>query len=192
MNRPTILQGIGVAALLAAATLPLFRVLQHLFDETTAIEVMSVLLCLAYLGYLLGLSRAGAGKISIAAASVLLLTGAVAAGMPATGLIVLATALIWTVRTLTAYRSLVSAVLDCLLNLASLSAGVWAYGVSGSFAAGTWCFFLTQALFVLIPERLGRRQPMDETDTADDRFARARRAAEAALHARMRKERRLG
>jgi hypothetical protein len=187
MNRPTIFQGIGVAALLAVTSLPLFRLLRQLFADTTAIKVMSVLLCLAYLGYLLGLSRTRAGKISLAAASVLLLTGSVVAGIPAAGLIVLATALIWTVRTLTTYRSLVSAVLDGLLNLASLGAGLWAYGLSGSFAAGIWCFFLIQALFGLIPERLKRRKPMDETDTTDDRFARAHRSAETALHAWMRK-----
>jgi hypothetical protein len=66
------------------------------------------------------------------------------------------------------------------LSLLGAAFAVWAAQRSGGAWLAFWCFFLVQAFHVLIPPTLGAHA-RDSTDAADDAFARAQRAADAAV-----------
>jgi hypothetical protein len=57
---------------------------------------------------------------------------------------------------------------------------VWAAQRSGSTWLALWCFFLVLAFHALIPPTFARRAA-EARAAADDAFARAHRAAEAAV-----------
>ncbi|MEA3290863.1 MAG: hypothetical protein U9Q71_00905 [Pseudomonadota bacterium] len=137
---------------------------------------------LVYLLYLLSRSRERVGRVTVLAA------WGVAAGViwflaPSPALyLLLHIGLIWLVRSLYFYSSVLSVLADLGLNGLSLAMAVWAALQSGSVFLSLWSFFLVQALFVAIPPRLGpkageRRPERDE----EDRFQHAHRAAETAL-----------
>jgi hypothetical protein len=90
--------------------------------------------------------------------------------------------LIWLIRSLYFYSSVLSALADLGLNGLSLAAAVWAAGQTGSVLLSLWCFFLVQALFVAIPTRLSRgNREKPGGPEKEDRFQRAHRAAETAV-----------
>ena len=83
-------------------------------------------------------------------------------------------------RSLYYYSGLLPALADLGVSVLGAAFAAWAAQRSGSAWLVLWCFFLVQAFHVLIPASLtqrGRAAP----DPADDAFARAHRAAEAAV-----------
>jgi hypothetical protein len=83
------------------------------------------------------------------------------------------------VRSLYHYSGLPPALADFGLSLLGAAFAVWAAQRSGSAWLALWCFFLVQAFHALIPPTLARGSAAP--DAADDGFARAHRAAEAAV-----------
>ena len=87
--------------------------------------------------------------------------------------------LLWLVRALYHYASVLSALADLGLNGMALAAAVWASTHTASLLLSTWCFFLVQALFVAIPRDLRDRRVAQGAPTAPaDRFQQAHRAAQ--------------
>ena len=89
---------------------------------------------------------------------------------------------IWLTRSLYFYSGVLPALADLALTGLGLAAATWAVTRTGSVFLGTWCFFLTQALFVSIPDTM-RRKPGASGfgHTRADRFQHAHRMAEAAV-----------
>ena len=87
--------------------------------------------------------------------------------------------LIWLIRSLVRYASLVPAAIDLVLSGIALVGGLWAAMETRSVGIAFWVFLLVQALHVKIPRRLGRRPASPAS--GDDRFDSAFRTAEAAL-----------
>lgn len=88
---------------------------------------------------------------------------------------------IWLVRSLYFYASLFAALADLCLHAFSLSAAFWACQQAGSLFLSLWCFFLVQALFVVISSRkkTNKQQANIAANTTD--FNSAYQAAEAAV-----------
>jgi hypothetical protein len=89
--------------------------------------------------------------------------------------------MLWLVRSLYFYSSAFPALLDFGLSALSVSAAAWAMTRSGSLFLAIWCFFLVQAVFVAIPQRLGISAHRDTNKIDDGAFEHARRRADAAL-----------
>jgi hypothetical protein len=93
--------------------------------------------------------------------------------------------MIWLVRSLYHYQSVIAATADMGLNALSLLAAIWAFESAGSLFLSLWCYFLLQDLFVVIPANLKRVTSSPLTSmaqsTQDETFQRAYRSAEAAL-----------
>jgi len=72
---------------------------------------------------------------------------------------------------------------DFMLHGFALGASAWAFFHTGSLFLSLWCFFLAQALFVLIPARIGKKQAATSINDSnnDVNFQRAYREAEAAV-----------
>lgn len=179
MRRPGFLQGVAVAAALSVAGAAFVAVFLPFLGIATLARLAVSGLTFAYVLYLLGRSGEKRGRISV-----LLLIAAVAFAswfsVDSFAVYVLVhAAAIWLVRALYFYSSALAALAD--LGLSGLSAVV-ALGTlmrTGSAFLAIWAFFLTQALFVVIPATLRRRAKQSAAQT--DGFERSRRQAEAAL-----------
>lgn len=178
MRRPGFLQGVAVAAVLAAAGAGFVALFLPFLGAAVLARLLVSGLAFAYVLYLLARSREKRGRITT-----LLLLAAVSAvswfAVESFAVYVLVhAASIWLVRALYFYSSALAALAD--LGLSGLAA-VAALGTlmrTGSVLLAIWAFFLTQALFVAIPATLQRRK---RSAAPTDGFERSRRQAEAAL-----------
>lgn len=183
MRRPTLIQGIGIAVLLTGLAIAAGFFFNAVFGGYFAAKATLAVTFTAYLTYLIGRGRTRAGRITLTFLCLLLLGWGLLAGTTLASMAAGGAALIWLVRSLTFYSSLIAAGADAFLGVLALGAGAWAFSVSGSTVAGAWCFFLVQALHAFIPSRFGPRDLKQAQDVSGDRFSRAHGAAEAAIEA---------
>ncbi|MEN8170394.1 MAG: hypothetical protein ABFS08_09250 [Pseudomonadota bacterium] len=182
MKRPGFLQGVGVA--LAAALLGevVFVALAPLLGSVMALHMVIASTSFLYIIYLLRSSGVRLGRMTTLLGWLLIIV--VTAWMePALMVYALVhVAMIWLVRSLYFYSGLLPAVADLGLNFVAVAAVVWATAQSGSLMLALWCFFLLQAVFVVIPRNMNK--PLSSADgviVEEDRFEQAHRTAQAAL-----------
>ncbi|MEW8506990.1 MAG: hypothetical protein AB2598_09810 [Candidatus Thiodiazotropha sp.] len=182
MRRPSFMEGVAVALVASLGVGVLFTVLGAVFAPGFVLRMLIALTGLLYVLYLLRRSGEKVGRISsialwLLSALLILLTGL---SLP---LYLLAhLGLVWLIRSLYFYSSLISALADFALVVVGMAAAVWAMLQSGSLFLSVWCFFLVQALFVVIPDSWKRSgKPGMTREGADDPFQQAYRTAQAAL-----------
>jgi len=181
MRTPSFLAGVGLALAASLVAEALFDTLTWIWPVGLVLRLVVAGLGLAYCLYLLALARARAGRLT-ALLAWLAIALAVGLWSPPLPVFLLAhVGLTWLLRSLFFHQSLAAALADLALNGWCLAFALAAAARSGSLLLSVWCFFLSQALFVLIPQRLAPRQADSRPPSADDRFQRACRAAEAAL-----------
>lgn len=181
MRHPKFLHGVGIALMLAFAGAALHAAMSPFAGPTGPLRLIVAGTALAYVIYLLAASRIRTGRF---ATFVIWLTAAVAAAylVPSLAAFLLAhTLLIWLVRSLYYRHGLLTALLDAGLSVMALAAAVWAAISTGSVFLALWCFFLVQALFVAIPDRISARRAQRAPAVVNDGFERAYRTAEAAV-----------
>jgi hypothetical protein len=182
MKQPTFFEGTVVALIASVAGGVLYTALTTQFAGGAVLRLLIAGIALGYIIYLFSRSRERIGRLTA------LGFWAIAAGAtwwlaPSLSMYLLVhLGLIWLIRSLYFYSSVLSALADLGLAGLGLAAAVWASIHTGSLFLGIWCFFLLQALFVAIPASLERkashRQPVPDHE---DRFQRAHRAAESAV-----------
>lgn len=181
MKRPTFYEGVAVALITSLAGSVLYSVAAASFNSTDALRIIIALSALAYIAYLFSRSRERTGRISMLSA------WAIAASLlwflqPSMGIYLLAhIGMIWLIRSLHFYSSIVTSLADLGLSAAALLAALWAAAYAGSLFLSLWCFFLVQALFTAIPERITRRSESIRNKSVSDPFERAQGVAESAL-----------
>jgi hypothetical protein len=179
MNRPGLLEGIAVACIASVAGGLLFLVLAPIFSGEGLLRVLVAVIGLCYVVYLLRRSHERIGRITT-----LVLWAAGAAAItwfaPSFALYTLSHAgLAWLVRALYHSAGPISALADLGLTGIAWASAAWAATQTHSLFASLWCFFLVQALFAVIPARIGNADA--EPVPKDDRFERAYRAAQASV-----------
>jgi len=181
MKRPTFFYGVMVALAIAAAAGAVFSALAPLLGAGTSLRLLVPVVSLAYLLCLFRRNDESTGRITTVALWFLVsaITWLIAPSIPV--YVLIHTGMLWLVRSLYFYSSAFPALLDLGLSTLSVSAAVWAMTRSGSLFLTIWCFFLVQAVFVVIPHRLGMPARGDAAEIDDDAFERARRRADAAL-----------
>jgi hypothetical protein len=182
MRHPTFLEGVAVAVVASTAGSILFTALTAVFAGGAVLRVVIAGIGLGYVLYLFSRSRERTGRITalVAWAAVAGLTWLMSPALPLYALVHLG--LVWLIRSLYFYCSVLSALADLGLTGLSLAAAVWASIHTGSLFLAIWCLFLVQALFVAIPEGMDRKGLQGARSNADeDRFQRAYRAAQAAV-----------
>jgi hypothetical protein len=181
MKRPTFFYGVVVALAIAVSAGALFSTFAPLLGEGTALRLIVAAMGLAYLICLFRRGVESTGRITTVALWFVVSAITWLTAPPIAVYVLIHAGMLWLVRSLYFYSSAFPALLDLGLSALSVSAASWAMTRSGSLFLAVWCFFLVQALFVVIPHRLGRpaRRGADEFD--NDAFERARRRADAAL-----------
>lgn len=182
MKRPGFLQGVVVALLAALLGEVLFVALAPLVGSVTALHLVIASASFCYLLYLLRYSGVRLGRMTtlLGWLSVTVVTAWM--GPPLMLYLLVHVAMIWLVRSLYFYSSLLPALMDLGLTLLSVAAVAWATAQSGSLLLAVWCFFLLQALFAFIPRNWSRpASPKGGVVGEEERFEQARRTAQAAL-----------
>lgn len=181
MKNPSILNGIVTAIVITLASIPVTIVLQPAVSFGVAFKLTVLAASVVYLAYMVNNRRGRAGNVTLLG---LLLIVLVIAGMVNIGLastIVLATGSIWLLRSWLFHRSLIAVAADFVLCLTSLGGALWAFHYGGGYFGALWCFFLIQALFVLIAGVGGSKSLSEAGGSDGSRFERARYTAEVAL-----------
>jgi hypothetical protein len=176
---PSFGHGAGAALALSACGAVVLAALSPWLGASTALRVVIALVGLAYVIYVMGRSRERVGRITTIVAWSLGAAIAWLLDLPLAGYVLLHVGLVWLVRSLYHYSGMLAALADLGLSLLGVAFAAWALQRSGSAWLALWCFFLVQALHALIPATLSNRYR--EPAAAEDAFARAHRAAEAAL-----------
>jgi hypothetical protein len=169
-----------VLSLLGGAT---FAGLSHLVDPATALRLVVALLGGSYVCWLVSRSGARIGRVTSvvgwSAAAIALQFSPIALPL----YLLVHVALIWLIRSLYFHTSVLPALLDLALSGFGIAAAVWAAEQSNSVFLASWCFFLVQSFFVVIPRTLKDRSTPSAypPDDVNQPFQRAQRTAEAAL-----------
>jgi len=182
MKQPTFFEGVTLAFAASLVGSALYTALMTALPGAWVVRGITAGLGLVYVVYLLTRSRERVGRTTALTAWTAVAGAAWFIEPPLGPYVLVHLGLIWLIRSLYFYSSVLSALADLGLTALGLAAAVWAATQSGSIFLSIWCFFLVQALFVAIPNhmrgRTGNGQPHRD---GQDRFDRAHRAAEAAL-----------
>lgn len=182
MKRPTFLHGVIVAAVLGFFASAIVATLTPFVGLGTVFRLVIPALGLSYLLYLFSCSEERIGRVITLSLWSALAVVAWWVAPPLPLYLFIHVGAIWLVRSLYFYSGMLPALLDLGLAALSISAMVWAITRSNSVFLATWCFFLVQALFVVIPPAVKRRQNAQRNTTADsENFEHARRQADRAL-----------
>ena len=180
MKRPTFIQGIVIAFVLALIAAAAFSTLKLIYASSFILKLLITCFGAFYVIYLLARSAEKTGRLTMPA---LWLVGAVCAWifLPGLTLFLLAhVGMIWLIRSLYFHSSILPALLDLGLCALAVVAAIAIALHSHSVFLSVWSFFLVQALFVAIPPII-RSKRDEQTDTMDQRFKRALRTADAAV-----------
>jgi len=186
MRPSSLIQGIFVAFGFSVIARPLLLVLSILSDRMDN-QLLIASLTAAYMLYIMSRRAGRVGRVTLAVLSWGLLFGACLMGASIGTVMLLGIGLLWLVRSVLCYTSLLSALLDGLLCAMSLAGAAMIAMFTGSVALTVWGFFLCQALWVFVPVTFGRLAKCRCIATqgfkggAPDRFSRSYHAAEAAL-----------
>ena len=182
MKRPSFFHGVIVAAVFAFFASAVIAALTPFVGFFSVIRFVIPALGLAYILYLFSRSKERVGRVTTLTlwSALAAVTWWVAPPLPLYLLIHVGA--MWLVRSLYFYSGVLPALMDLGLSALSIAAAVWAITQSGSVFLATWCFFLVQALFVVIPPTLaGNRKVQDSVALDQQKFEQARRQADQAL-----------
>jgi hypothetical protein len=177
-NMPSLGAGLLAALILSACGAALLAVLSPWLGLGLALRAVIALLGLAYVLHAIGRSGERVGRITTLACWLAVASAAWLVGLPLAAYVLVHLGAVWLVRSLYYYSGLLPALADLGLTLLGAAFAVWAAQRADSAWLAFWCFFLVQAFHVSIPASLPSRAALD---APDDAFARAHRAAEAAV-----------
>ncbi|MGJ0484523.1 MAG: hypothetical protein ACR65R_08320 [Methylomicrobium sp.] len=182
MKKPTLWEGVGVALLASLTGAIGFFALSLLFTEDIAIRLVISGLAFVYSFYLLSRSGERIGRITVMLLGCILSMAVWLFYPPLALFLILHVLSIWLIRSLYFYSRLFPSLADLGLCLFGIASAFWTLHHTGSPFLTFWCFFLIQALFVVIPT--GNKQMFaDEAahSNSEAEFKRAYQAAEAAV-----------
>ncbi len=181
MNRPGFLQGALLALGLALAGGAVWYGATLFAAGATVAEATVVLLSGIYVVYLLAQSRQSVGRLVTTAAWAAFSAVVWFAEPDLLALVLAHTVFISIIRALYFHANLLGAAADLGLSVLAAGFAAWAGVHSGSVPLAVWCFFLTHAAFVFIPDTgvFGNREEHvpDHCGAAFDRAYRAGRSA---------------
>ena len=178
MKAPSLLEGIVVAIGASIGGGILTALLPVVSSEYTAVRILLSVLAIGYLLYLMKRSNERIGRVVVIATWLIATLGSLLTDTSLLYFALIQVAAVWITRSLYFHASVLPALLDLGLVAFGLVASAWAILQTGSVMTAIWCFFLTQSLFVLIPDFGGNRGTQScFNPAAQDRFQSAHRVA---------------
>jgi len=178
MKAPGVLEGITFAIGASLVGGILAALLPTVLDQDTAARILISMLGLCYLLYLLKRSHERTGRIVMVSLWLIASLSSMLLDTSLSGFLLIQAGIVWITRSLYFHASILSALIDLGLVCLALVASAWAILQTNSIVTAIWCFFLTQSLFVLIPEFTSVRGNIDCFNPVEtDRFQSAHRVA---------------
>lgn len=191
MKRPGFAEGVVLAVLVSLAVTVVFTVLSGFFPTRWLLQAIIAGVSFSYICYLLIRSQEKTGRLVVIA---LWSAVSVAAWLFSPSTIVslfVHIGMIWLIRALYYHASLLVALVDLGMTLFAMAAAIWTLIYTNSLFLSVWCFFLIQAVFVLLPVDLKSRifvsrhqqgrQSVVKDDPAADTFEQAYLSAQSAV-----------
>lgn len=182
MNRPGFFEGVVLSVFISITGSILFHGLESLLSVNLILQPVIAVTFFIYLLYLLIRSKQRTGRITVIAlwflASLLMLS----LNTPIMIFLLVQGCMLWLIRSVYFYTSVLSSAADLLLTTTGILAAVWTARYTDSLIFSLWSFYLIQALFVTIP--VNWRKPALNRKTslpADDSFEHAYHSAEKAV-----------
>ncbi|OUR73612.1 hypothetical protein A9Q78_02760 [Methylophaga sp. 41_12_T18] len=181
MKKTTFFDGVLVALVTSLVGSASYYVLSSLFADNLVIRFLISGITLAYILYLLNRSNEKTGRITVISAWSVITIIIWLVWPPAPLFILINLASLWLIRSLYFYSSLFSSLADLALTAISIVVAFWVASHTDSLFLSLWCFFLTQALFVLILSSMKNSRRNTDTATNNSDFQHAYQVAEAAV-----------
>lgn len=182
MKRPRFFHGVIIAAVLGFFASAVVATLTPFIGLGAVLRLVIPALALAYVLYLFSRSNERLGRVTALSFWGLLAATTWWMAPPLPFYLLIHVGAIWLLRSLYFYSGILPALMDMGLSAFSVSAAVWAITRSGSVFLATWCFFLTQALFVLIPTAISSNRKQERNMAPENKnFEQAKRQADQAL-----------
>ena len=179
-RRPGFLEGVVVALVASSMISISVAAFDWVLPLGILIRTLISVAGVAYLLYLFSRCSEKTGRVTALSVYVSMVI-ATWIFMPSIPWVVIAhLGLIWLIRSLYFYSSMLSALLDLGLTALSVVGAVAAYLHTDSLFLGLWCLFLVQALFSWIPSSWQRQSTSMKSPVENNRFDVAYRAAENA------------
>ena len=182
MKTATFFEGVFIALIIGFISSVLLFTLSSFFPTNILIRGLISGISIAYIVYLLSRSNERLGRIIVMTILLISISTLWFAWPPITFFIFGHMTIIWLVRSLYFYSSLVSSLTDLALNFSSLFIAFAVANHTDSIFLTLWCFFLMQALFVLIPKSI--QKPNSHSSISlnnDEEFQHSFQAAQAAF-----------
>jgi len=174
MNRPTFMEGVLLALVVSFLASFLYASLTWFFSEIGVIQLIISIVGFAYIVYMLIRSEEKTGRVVVMVTWFLVVSFIWILDIPLALFCLVHLAMLWLIRSLYFYSSVISSMLDFTLVALSLLFSTWAFYQTESVFMSLWSFFLMQSLFVLIPSRLGQsKQNCARQRNSDREFNRA-------------------
>lgn len=190
MKRPAFFEGVILAVLFSLVVTVVFTVLSGFFPTRWLLQAIIAGVSFSYICYLLIRSQEKTGRLVVIAlwAAVSVATWLFS---PSTIISVFVhIGMIWLIRALYYHASLLVALVDLGLTLFAMAAAIWTLIYTNSLFLSVWCFFLLQAVFVILPSDLrsgflsGHKQDRQKTargGSRDDVFEQSYLSAQSAV-----------
>lgn len=187
MKRPAFSEGIIVAIMVSLVVTVMFTVLSSFFPTRWLLQALIAGVSFSYICYLLVRSQEKTGRLTVIA-----LWGVITVVTwlfsPSTIIsLFVHVGMIWLVRALYYYTSLIVALLDLGLTLFAMATAIWTLLYTNSLFLSVWCFFLIQAVFIVLPPdlksslRKTNKKLSVQGSSQDDVFEQAYLSAKSAL-----------
>lgn len=186
MKRPHLAEGIIVALIISLAVTVVFSVMSAFFPTRFLLQILLASGSFIYILYLLLRSNEKTGRLTVLASVIVLIffTWIFSPSMLISLFVHIG--MIWLVRSLYYYTSLIISLFDLGLTLFAMAASIWTLMYTDSLFLALWCFFALQSLFAFLPTGLVRQRSgilvaTPKRDNNDDHFERAWQSAQQAL-----------
>lgn len=182
MKKISFLDGVGIALLVSLIGSILFYVLGGVLALGGVLRLVIALSAFIYLLYLLRRSNERVGRVTVLVFWSVATVSSWFMGLPILFYVLVHLVMLWLVRSLYFYSSILSAIADLGLGGLGLLAAIGTAYQTQNIFISLWCFFLIQALFVYIPKTLGKGDNKSRPiKHGMSRFDQAHRDAESAI-----------
>jgi hypothetical protein len=181
MKNLTFLNGVFVALISSFIGSLAYFILSSLFADNVVIRLVISGLSTAYIFYLLNKSNERLGRIIVVTIWSVITISTWLFWPPAAFFVLIHLVSIWLIRSLYFYSSLFSSLADLALIILGVAVAFWTASHTNSLFLTIWCFFLSQALFVMIPRSMKTSKTKTSINNSAADFQHAYRAAESAV-----------
>ena len=192
MRRPGFIEGVLLSIVISIAVTAIFTVMSAFFPTRWLLNILIAAVSFSYVLYLLFRSAERTGMLTVITiwGSISVLIWIFSPSIMVT--LFIHVGLIWLVRALYFYTSLMVALIDLGLILFAMASAIWTLTYTNSLFFSIWCFFLLQSLFVFLPADLHKENITGRTKRGGlfeninganntDRFEQAHQGAQSAL-----------